>query len=107
MPYTLEEAKKIMRETQRILDKDARLGRTVTAQAAKRGATPPTAREVYFTYIGEAMDRGLTKREAMAELAGKRPDLHKAFVLEEQKKRESELQREREEAARFRSRNDN
>ena len=102
MSYTLEEAKKIMAETERILDEDARLGRKVAARAS--GKKPPSAREVYFTYLGEAMDRGLTKREAMAELAGKRPDLHKAFVLEGQKKRQDRLDREQQEQSSSRKR---
>ena len=94
--YSREEIEAVMRETDRLLAADKRLTKVANARASA-GTKPPTAREVYFTYIGQAMDRGLTKREAMLELAKEKPDLHAAFVQEEQKIRQDRLGREQKE----------
>ena len=101
---SIKEARQVMLETSQLLKEDARRGHKAVIARASAPTTPPTAREVYFTYIGEAMDTGLTKREAMAELAGKRPDLHRAFVREEQKTRQDRDAREQQERSKARDR---
>ena len=101
--YSVKEAWQILRETAELVEKDARFARVANARAAAV-KKPPTARELFFTHIGEALDRGLSKREAVTELAKVKPDLHAAFVQGEQRVRQDRLGREQQERSKARDR---
>lgn len=104
MPYTIEQAREIMGETQRFLDEDARLGRCVTARAAAT-RKPPTAEKLFADYICDHLDDGKTLPEAIREAAIAQPNLHRAWIREKQEQQKLKEQKEREAARRARSRN--
>lgn len=95
MPYTIEESWAVVNETARIF---ATKASHVNARAS--GAKPPSASELYFTCIGEAMDRGLTKREAARRVAIDKPTVHQAYLKEHNREQQERTERERDNAVR-------
>ena len=88
MPYTIEEAREIMAETDRLLaEKAKRESRPVTARASAT-SPPPAADEVFFACAAELMDaEGLSRAEAIRRISIEKPDLHRAWVGTAQRER--------------------
>lgn len=113
MPYTLEQCKKVMRETQEILNrdtraesaKDARTEHPVGAARAAATAKPPSAEKLFLDYVVDHLDDGHTLPESIRLAAIAQPNLHQVWLQEQRAKRDREDQTERERAARIRGRN--
>ena len=104
MPYTIEQALRVMTETQRILDAPGYGADPRRARAAAE--TGPPADESFADEIVRQQEKtganlsGATRLAAIA-----RPDLRKAFVEQERAKRISGEQQDAEAARRRRNRN--
>ncbi len=96
-PHTLEHARRVMAETQVILDADPKYQtRRVNARAAVQ-TKPPSANELFFTEVGELMDsEGLSRAEAVRRVSCEKPNLGQAYVAEFNKGKKQEEDRERE-----------
>ncbi len=93
-PHTIAQAiaqaRDVMRETQRILDADARLPRPVNARASAETSIPPTRAESFHDVVTDHLRAGKTQAQAVRLAAIERPDLRANFVRLSNEKRELE-----------------
>ena len=80
-PYTPNQIREIMRETDRLL-KDERPSQLANARAAATTTKPPTASDVYFAALERHLEAGKTTTEARRLVAVEQRPLLDAYLQE-------------------------
>lgn len=107
--HTLQEAWAVVRETERLLKRDAAKKSpspvVATAKAPAPAATvaakpaPAAKRKGFWDFVAELMGSGKSKSQAVASAAREHPDLHRQMLTEFNVKARADAQRDREKAA--------
>lgn len=104
MPYTVEQAREIMAETDRHLANDPRLA-GVTAARASAKTDPPARTKSFHDVVVDHQKEGKTLPEATRAAAIERPDLREAYVKADNAHRELKDTVAKADARQFRNRN--
>ena len=105
MSYTLEQARQVMAETQRLLDKDARLKPDPREARAAATTDPPERRESFHDVVARFMKEGKSQSEATRLASIERPDLRDTFVKASNESRRLQEEVDKATARRNRDRN--